>query len=162
MDIHEIENSSFAELKANRDALVETAKKVPMGDLAIRYIQARTDAKGRDDKLAEQALTLKLLKDALTDLKAKSEAAAVEAAETNRDLSAAVVTGEREWDAFQSNLKKVAKEALDNEAKLIAANARADRMKGEALRNFKALSSASKLLADAMAQHVTETANLGE
>ncbi len=86
----------------------------------------------------------------------------MEAAETNRDLSAAVVTGEREWDAFQSNLKKVAKEALDNEAKLIAANARADRMKGEALRNFKALSSASKLLADAMAQHVTETANLAE
>ena len=63
MTIAEIENLSFADLKARRDELIQAAfESEDRGQLASRYVQARTDAKLRDEKLAEQGKTI----DALT------------------------------------------------------------------------------------------------
>ena len=62
MMIAEIENLSHAELKAQREAIIEAAGGAEKAELASRYVQARTDAKLRDEKLAEQGKTI----DALT------------------------------------------------------------------------------------------------
>ena len=62
MNIQAVENMCAAELKAQTDGLVdELAKGAPL-DLAVYYISALTDAKVRDEKLAEQAETLTALK----------------------------------------------------------------------------------------------------
>ncbi len=66
MKIHEIENLSAEVIKANQAELIESAKKVDSGDLAERYVQARLDSKRRDEKLAEQGVTIKLLQDGTT------------------------------------------------------------------------------------------------
>ncbi len=50
--LQKIENMTCAELKANRDALAAEAEKQPAKELAHRYIQARTDAKLRDERMA--------------------------------------------------------------------------------------------------------------
>jgi hypothetical protein len=50
MKLEDIENLSFAELKQQGASIVES---LGGGDLAKRYVQARTDAKQRDEKLAE-------------------------------------------------------------------------------------------------------------
>ena len=77
MDIHEIENLSFAELKAHKPDLLEALKATPHEELAARYLQARTDAKLRDEKLAEQAKTLAALRQGLEAVKEKEAAGRV-------------------------------------------------------------------------------------
>jgi hypothetical protein len=54
MNWGEIENQTFAELKANKSKNLELLKSVDRDDLAARYLQARQDAKMRDEKLYEQ------------------------------------------------------------------------------------------------------------
>jgi hypothetical protein len=54
MNFVEIENQTFAELKANRAKNLELLKSADHDELAARYLQARQDAKMRDEKLAEQ------------------------------------------------------------------------------------------------------------
>lgn len=54
MQLNEIENMTFAEIKARREELEALAAMVPVRDLAARYVQARADAKHRDEKLAAQ------------------------------------------------------------------------------------------------------------
>ena len=75
MQLSEIENLDAAALKAGRSELIEAAKAAPAAELAARYVQARTDAKQRDQKLAEQGETIKHLQSAL-DEAAKREAGA--------------------------------------------------------------------------------------
>lgn len=65
MNLSEIENLSAADLKAKRAELSAALKAEPPDDLAERYVQARTDAKLRDDKLGEQGKTISLLQAAL-------------------------------------------------------------------------------------------------
>jgi len=54
MGLELIENLSAAELKSQRSELVAEAAKVDAAELADRYVQSRTDAKLRDEKMAEQ------------------------------------------------------------------------------------------------------------
>lgn len=54
MTLIEIENLSFADLKKQRAELITEAAKATAEELAARYVDARTDAKQRDEKLAEQ------------------------------------------------------------------------------------------------------------
>lgn len=71
MNIHEIENLPFAELKARGIELIDAAKTASIDELASRYVQARTDAKQRDELLAEQAETLEALKTGLSSTKSQ-------------------------------------------------------------------------------------------
>lgn len=63
----EIENLSSAELKTKREELAEAIK--GEADLAARYVQARFDAKQRDEKLAEQGKTITILQETCDQLK---------------------------------------------------------------------------------------------
>lgn len=54
--LEKIENLTFAELKANRAALVAEAAQQPLQALAARYVQARTDAKMRDERMSAMGL----------------------------------------------------------------------------------------------------------
>lgn len=75
MKISEIESLSFAELKTRRAGILAGLDEAPEV-LAKRYLQARTDATMRDEKLAEQGATIK---DLSTDLMAaKKQIAALE------------------------------------------------------------------------------------
>lgn len=76
--LHEIENLSFAELKAKQADLITEAAKAAPGELAARYVKARTDAKCRDEKLAEQAVTLAALTEGSNALTEKNKALAAE------------------------------------------------------------------------------------
>lgn len=81
MALEEIQNKSVAELKAERDALIAQAAAVEPTELATRYVQALTDAKMRDELLAEQGaiivtaqqqaadatITIKRLQDRIAD-----------------------------------------------------------------------------------------------
>lgn len=58
MTLTEIENLALSDLKAKREEIV---KELGGGELAQRYVQARTDAKMRDEKLAEQGKTIEAL-----------------------------------------------------------------------------------------------------
>lgn len=75
MSIHEIENQTFAELKANCEANQKALANVPRGDLESRYLQSRTDAKQRDEKLSEQGVMLSELTHKVEALEASIEAA---------------------------------------------------------------------------------------
>ena len=87
MSLTEIENLAHAELKAQRDELVKAAAKAPANELAARYVQARTDAKARDEKLAEQGRTINALNDACETAKEKL----AQAREANSELMAGLV-----------------------------------------------------------------------
>lgn len=69
MTLIDIENLSAGELKKRRDDLVAEAAKANVEELASRYVQARFDATMRDDKLAEQGVTINTLNDALAAAK---------------------------------------------------------------------------------------------
>ena len=65
MTIQEIENMTFAELKARQSELIGAMKDTLPTELAARYVQARLDAKQRDEKLSEQGRTITNLNAAL-------------------------------------------------------------------------------------------------
>ena len=140
MTIQDIENLTFAELKASGKKIVD---ELGGNELAARYVQARTDAKQRDEKLAEQGQTI-------ANLNAALAASRAELANVKAVLSAAqdsnVSLGERVQELH----------ALGTDAA-----ARADRLKAEAERNFKALSTAEKALKDAMAARELDAAERG-
>lgn len=83
----EVENMQAAELKERQGELAKAIDGEP--DLPERYIQARLDAKIRDEKLAEQARTLEALETGLEAAKRDIEAARelVALREEERDLS---------------------------------------------------------------------------
>lgn len=82
MTLIEIENLTFAELKSHRSEAIEAAKAADVGELAARFVDARTDAKQRDEKLGEQGKIIVLLQDSL-------ERAAQQFAEFQRRADAA-------------------------------------------------------------------------
>lgn len=98
MKISEIEGLSFAELKARRADILAGLDETPEV-LAKRYLQARTDAAMRDEKLAEQGVKIKSLSEDLAAAekqKASLEGALASAGKHMADL-------ERELAALQTD-----------------------------------------------------------
>ncbi len=151
MDIHEIENLSFIGLKANRTELVEAAKVFPQGELAERYIQARTDAKHRDEKLAEQGRTISALHEALAVAKEKGEAA--QAAE--KQCRKAV-------DAHAAAERGAGKVIDEMGEKLSMSNRRCDRLKTQAEKYAAAMTTIHKAATDAISSRDITQADEGE
>ena len=54
MHISDIENMRHKDLKANKAELIEAAEQFDSKEVARRYVQARTDAMFRDEKMGEQ------------------------------------------------------------------------------------------------------------
>lgn len=150
MDLIEIENLSFAELKAKRAELVEAAKTVPPEQLAERYVQARMDAKQRDEKLAEQGRTIALFQDSLAAVQKEVQAAQAEVAKW--------VARE---PAVQEQVRGLAEEKEELRGLLRTTREQAIRLKTEALRNHAAVAQAAKLLNDALAAQAVDQADSG-
>lgn len=151
MTIHDIENKTVAELKAERAELVETAKSLPVEDLASRFVQARMDAKQRDELLGKQGTTITALQEGLS-------------AATNQ-ATALLERRQADHAATEAVMKQLeALKAAYNErtAELAEQTARAERLKAEAMRNHRALSQAARLLNEALAANAVGTADEGE
>lgn len=126
MELHEIENLSAAELKERRAELTEVAQAAPPDVLASRFIQARRDAKLRDEKLAEQGATITNLNAAIERLTADYEALAKRAVAAEDDLITArshVLQVRDTIEKLKTNLSTVAAER--DAASLLAQNRRA-------------------------------------
>ena len=170
MQIQEIENLSFADLKSRRDELIAAAAELPADELAKRFVRARIDAKLRDEKLAEQAATLESLNSGNAALQRELEESRKTAATFKRqvdDLASELhsvkehheaikqesfVTLEKHRDEFAATTEKLAT-ALDDQTQ------RCERLKAQATRNQHALTSAAKLLNDAIAAQQVDNAD---
>lgn len=101
MTLADVENLTAAELKAKRSEIVKSieGEKVPVEDLITRYLQARLDAKVRDEKLAEQGKAITILQQ---ELEAATEKATV-------------------WEDRESYCRQEAKKSVDQlETKITA------------------------------------------
>lgn len=150
MTLQEIENLSYDELKANRETVLADVKNSKFAEVAERYLQARIDAKQRDEKLAEQGKTITLLQaghDQLTDaLNAKTEllSAAHGAIDQGRQKQA-------ELTAEIERLRGLLRAETDKSARLQSC----------AVKHQNALTGALKLLSDAVAMNEIEKAAEG-
>lgn len=129
----DIENMSAADLKAKRAELVEAIKGSP--DLAVRYVQARLDAKTRDEKLAEQGATITALQQGLAAATEKTAALDAELAKAKQETADA--------DARATEMLGAANRIRDE----------ADRMnKDHAKASAEAKAAADKAIADLKAE----------
>lgn len=87
MNLVDIENMPFADLKSKRAELIEAARQSPLVELATRFVDARTDAKQRDEKLAEQGRTITSLNDSLDARVAELRESTSLIADLRRELS---------------------------------------------------------------------------
>lgn len=78
MNLIDIENMKAADLKAHKQQAIEAAKGADHADLAGRYVQARLDAVTRDEKLAEQGVTITSLNQAMAQTTAQLTQAVAE------------------------------------------------------------------------------------
>lgn len=172
MQITDIENLSIAELKQRRDEMIAAASEAPIKELAERYVQARTDAKQRDEKLAEQARTLDSLNSGIeaanvqiADLKQRLKdsddrnVANCKAALQDADQAAACLAKANQAHDDYANTAKQAIAEL--ESALASERARAERLKSEAVRNHSALSQSARLINDAIAAQAIDIADQG-
>lgn len=95
MKLTDIENLTHDELKARRLELITAAETGDVKELATRFVDARTDAKLRDEKLAEQAATLKNLNAMLEENGLRLREANKALAESERVLTAQQTTAEQ-------------------------------------------------------------------
>lgn len=139
MQLHEIENLDITALKSDKAALIAAASKAPVDELAARYVQARTDAAGRDAKLAEQGTTITSLHEAL-------QAARQHNAEAVRKLDALNVQLAEQLTTIDDQAKQIAflKLTLDKGIK------RTESAENLARSRRVALATASKILTDAL------------
>lgn len=102
MTLIDIENMPFADLKAKRAELIEAASLADIRDVAVRFVDARTDAKQRDEKLSEQGRTITALNDALdarvTELR--------DAAKSTAELTAQLATADATIQSLRESLAK--------------------------------------------------------
>lgn len=133
--LQEIENMSYADLKAQRADLIAKVESAPVKELATRYVQARTDAAGRDEKLSEQGRTITILQEALEAEKSRAVAAEKRAAE---------VESLRQASAQQAVKFNAALEALAKE--LQAEKAEGARFKGLAKSRRQAVAAVVQML----------------
>lgn len=179
MQLTEICNLPYAELKQRKDELIALARKASVEDLATRFLQSLTDAKQRDEKLAEQATTLaaltsgnKALEEKVAGLVADAAATGKAHAATLAERDKAIAEREGEIVTLRNQLETEKAErgkAEDHyvsavgllQSELAAEQARCQRLKGIASRNHAALQSAHATLAKAVVDQAIEAADSG-
>jgi uncharacterized protein YoxC len=168
--IRQIENMTADEIKEQGDELLEKLKDADDLDIESRYLQARHDAKMRDEKLKEQGVTIVALQEALEsakDLIKKGEAEKEDVFKKYEDLiktnQQLIETADRiksEHDAQFADLKaNYDGQVMDLSSAIKTLNGRCDRLSKQATRNNQALSGAAKLLNDALSAQSVESAN---
>lgn len=116
MNLHEIENMTAAELKADKSELIELAKAEPVADLAARYVQARTDAKIRDEAMAVQGTTITQLGAALESLTKERDGLKTELAQEKQAGSAELAR----VDKLRKDSLDILAQAAEHRAKTLA------------------------------------------
>lgn len=120
MTLADIENMPLADLKAKRDELAKSlGDEIHPTEIAARYVQARADAKARDEKLAEQAGTLAALTQGLNAATEKADGLAAKLAEAGRSeerRSWEAAELEAQIDLLRREQYEAAKESADREA----------------------------------------------
>lgn len=168
MQIHEIENLSFFDLKTRQAELIEAAKDVSVeelpervDELAKRYVQARTDATMRDEKLADQAKTLEALR---TGLDAATEKVAA-AEQVSNDLLAKRATDQQTAEKekakasqVESDLNQRCKEVVGN---FVREQQRSARLKNQADKFASAVTTIHKAAFDAINSQEIDDADKG-
>lgn len=166
MTLNEIENLSAADLKARRDELVAEAGKAPVKELAAQYVRARTDAKHRDEALADQAATIRALQDGMGAMQGKVASlegqvsglvvvrdeltAAIEAGQARYDTDTATLTAK--FAAEKAAMVETATAEIEGLTKTVADTRTANTQLTESLVASKALAAARRAaLADVMA-----------
>jgi len=159
MNLTQIENLTFEEIKARRAELIEAIKGNDPAELAARYLQARADASQRDQTLGAQGVTITALQQGAAALSEKVEAlngqlrAAAEAlAAKDAALAQATAAAAAEKEQLGRAIAELTEAHADQ-------SARAERLKAEALRNQAALNGAAKLLHDAIGTQRVEDAS---
>lgn len=171
MKLADVENLSAAELKEQRAAIVESLE-ADAAELKARYVQARLDAKQRDEKLAEQGKTITLLQESLESTKAALESEVSKCNAIGGELQRVCDNHNHQasqWSAELRQLKEqferqelewaVDKAKLQGELKI--AKDRGDRLYLQAIRNANAINTAAKLLNDALAAQQIDNAEQG-
>lgn len=108
-----IENATSAELREQREAmlaeLVELAP--PLPDLAARYMQARLDAKRRDDKMSVQGTTITQLEQKILTLETSLAHVLQLQAQLRGQVDALRVEAQRHQEVF-TTVHKILADAL--------------------------------------------------
>jgi hypothetical protein len=173
MTITDIENKTFAELKAERDALVAEAAGLPIDVVARHYIRARMDATQRDEKLAEQGTTIVALQEGLAATKQQAEAAV---ADVTKRMEASKLEANERIAAIQGELARcaTARDAADDQViglqtdtaslsrKLQQETERAGRLKDLSNISRAAVVQAAATLNEAVNQMTVEAADQGK
>lgn len=161
MTLIEVENLSAAQLKERRAELIEAIKGADPVELATRFVDARHDAKLRDERLGEQGETINALKQGLG-------AATQRAAEQEGMLAAAskrIKDGDALMDQMTADLAAVkaeASKAIEGvKAALKAEQAKSARLTAQLRQREAAVNTAAKALNDAIAARLVETAEQG-
>jgi hypothetical protein len=87
LKLAQIENMPHADLKANKDDLIEAAKLEGADALASRYVQSRTDAKLRDERMAEMGAEITELQATLAASEKAGEALAAKLADAESQIT---------------------------------------------------------------------------
>ncbi len=144
MKIHEVENMNADELKAGQAEIVKALD--GNAELAVRYVQARLDAKIRDVKLAEQAALLADLQDGFIAIREKLAVAGqeTEAMRAGKQDALAEVFKQAEVMAvleqeYNQDTDKLEEQVKALRSTLFDAHDRGDKMRDQAVKAIKAL-----------------------
>lgn len=162
MQTSHIENLSSADLKDQRAEIVSALKASPPDDLADRYVQARLDAKSRDDKLSEQGQTITTLNEALGLAKGEIERLCGELQAAN---SLRKSESEQAGNLIRSSaeiVENLRAEIAGLRHQLASETARADRLKNAAGRMHAASAKAAQQLNEALSAQAIAAADEGQ
>lgn len=173
MTLEEIENLTFEELKSRRAELVAEAAKAPAKDVAERFVDARTDAKLRDQTQAKQGVTITALEQgaaAMTEkiagLTTELNRATEDVAYRKKQLEDCIVDAKAVEQSTAENHAKAVENLNGQIAKLTEnlnqQTARAERLKVQAEIHHQAVNAAAKYLNDAIAARGIENADKPE
>ena len=178
MKIHEVENMSADELKAGQAEIVKALD--GNAELAVRYVQARLDAKIRDVKLAEQAKTLEALQTGLGAAEKQAVAAEAETVAVRQQLNADIDEANRTTGMWKDTVDQAAGDhnedleslrELSNQKEADTADfgrriqiltERCERLKLQAQTYDSAITTIHKTAADAIASRELARADQGE
>lgn len=164
MQLTKIENLSAAELKSRREELADAvvaAAEIDREELAARYVQARLDAKLRDEKLAEQGQTIGSLNGSIDLLQREVNRLESDLNAARNHHVALAQRAEENQKIAADSISALTTEVHSLTERLDAETARADRLKSEAERHATAFTAAQKALADAAALNQIDAADKG-
>lgn len=110
--LEQIENQSFSELKANREANLKIIAEAQREELNARYLQARTDAKLANQRMGEQAKMLAELEGQIAGLHEAIKSQSKHHDELFAAKDKAAIEMQATYDAALAQLKKQHAEQL--------------------------------------------------